>query len=483
MSKEIYQDNKGLYYVAYDDNHQPYKIYCDENGNKIEDNHIVEKKSLYQDDQGIYYVDYNEENAPYKIYCDENGNPITTTKPEVDEIVIEDSQKDIYQDDKGLYYVAYDEENTPYKVYCDEDGKDLKLDDLAKAEESIKPTEIVLKRSQYKADEAKQTISMPVPQENTQTLENPPVKKKNKGFLKVMISVVIIVFLSALSYFGYTFYQKHFVKPIVNMQEYQVKLVASGENEKGRASVEIKKIPSITNTTDKENEIKEILKKPTIKITPNEKLKNGDSVEVELVLREEIIKKYNLKVEGSYKEKLSVTGLTQVIKKEEKKSDTKEDDKNSTSSKRLAKNLESYKTTLDLVKNDTTLGKATHYTFYDVDNNGIDELITSRQSSDNKHIAAIYYLKNGVSTYIAQNYIDNTQRYWMAIYADGTIESVNWQSASGDGVAELIAIKSDNSDVSTIEKREINIANNPEFLEFKKGRTELGINFFNWQTF
>lgn len=64
-------------------------------------------KVIYADTQGTYYVEYNEDGTPYKIYCNEEGTP------------------EIYQDEQGLYYVAYDAGNVPSKVYCDAEGNRL----------------------------------------------------------------------------------------------------------------------------------------------------------------------------------------------------------------------------------------------------------------------------------------------------------------------------------------------------------------------
>lgn len=42
LEKEIYREKDGnLYYVEYDENNQPYKVYCDENGNPINNNQNI----------------------------------------------------------------------------------------------------------------------------------------------------------------------------------------------------------------------------------------------------------------------------------------------------------------------------------------------------------------------------------------------------------------------------------------------------------
>ena len=62
-----------------------------------------------------------------------------------------------------------------------------------------------------------------------------------------------------------------------------------------------------------------------------------------------------------------------------------------------------YASTLDKLTKDTSEGRAQIYTFYDIDKNGTNELITGHHSDGAYYLAAIYYLNQGTSTYLAQS--------------------------------------------------------------------------------
>lgn len=40
------------------------------------------EKIIYKDDKGLYFVSYNEKGEPFKTYCDEQGNPLPITSEE-----------------------------------------------------------------------------------------------------------------------------------------------------------------------------------------------------------------------------------------------------------------------------------------------------------------------------------------------------------------------------------------------------------------
>ena len=83
-------------------------------------------------------------------------------------------------------------------------------------------------------------------------------------------------------------------------------------------NVDIVDIPEVKDADDN---IKKFLKKPEIKYNPTENLENGSKVDVEITLNKEEAQKKGLKVSGTFKRTLTVTGLSE--EKTEKKEESK----------------------------------------------------------------------------------------------------------------------------------------------------------------
>lgn len=151
-------------------------------------------------------------------------------------------------------------------------------------------------------------------------------------------------------------------------------------------------------------------------------------------------------------------------------------------------NEELYATTLHLVGTDTTLGRATHYAFFDVDENGTAELITSHSWSGQLSPATIYYLQNGVPTYLARTYVAGGGgcRESFTIYHDGTVEWDEWRSGNGQGTAYLYQLAPDHSGHWVIGQTDFNQRDlpDPEHVNrFDGGRMALDPASFNWTAF
>lgn len=150
-------------------------------------------------------------------------------------------------------------------------------------------------------------------------------------------------------------------------------------------------------------------------------------------------------------------------------------------------NEELYATTLHLVGTDTTPGRATHYLFADIDSNGTAELITAQIGESHLHLAAIYYLQNGVPTYLARTYVaGGGRRETFTIYHDGTVEWDEWSSGNGQGTAYLYQLAPDNSGHWVIGQADFNQRElpNPEHVnQFDRGRMALDPASFNWTAF
>ena len=144
--------------------------------------------------------------------------------------------------------------------------------------------------------------------------EKEPKEKKSKlGYLVAFLLVCII----AAGIYYFKFYNKD--SKVVHIDQYKVELAAYGTNRNGKVDVNITEVPEVK---DADENIKKFLIKPEVKYSPKENLENGSKVDVEITLNREEAEKKGLKVTGSFKRTLTVTGLSEEnsSKKEEKKS-------------------------------------------------------------------------------------------------------------------------------------------------------------------
>ncbi|QWQ38775.1 SH3 domain-containing protein [Gemella sp. zg-570] len=246
------------------------------------------KKEIYQDGAGnFYFVEYDKNNKPYKVYCDKYGNPM--------EVEVE-----IYQDKAGnLYFIDYDKAGKKYKVYCDEYGNPIKANN--NKQEGTKKTKILK--------------------------------------FSYVVSIFAIIIALIATYFAYQRFFNDNKQANINLSAYEVNFVTSGNEGQGKANIEIKKVPEVTNTKVNNSELNEALKKPEISYSKNSDLKNGDRVDVTIKLKEEDIKKYNLHVSGEFKKTYTVSGLAEKEKEnkvEEKVIEDKVAEENATPEERVA---------------------------------------------------------------------------------------------------------------------------------------------------
>ena len=119
-----------------------------------------------------------------------------------------------------------------------------------------------------------------------------------------------------------------------------------------------------------------------------------------------------------------------------------------------------YASTLEKLTKDTSEGRAQIYTFYDIDKNGTNELITGHHSDGAYYLAAIYYLNQGTSTYLAQSKVASAggSRESATIYADGTVFYAQWHSLSPDAKGYLYQLRSDNSGIDVLKEADFQIA-------------------------
>ena len=139
-------------------------------------------------------------------------------------------------------------------------------------------------------------------------------KKKSK--LNYLVALLLVCIIAAGVYY-FKFYNKDL--KVVHIDQYKVELAAYGTNRNGKVDVNITEIPEVKDTDEN---IKKFLRKPEVKYSPKENLENGSKVDVEITLNKEEAEKKGLKLTGSFKRTLTVTGLSEENspKKEEKKS-------------------------------------------------------------------------------------------------------------------------------------------------------------------
>ena len=146
------------------------------------------------------------------------------------------------------------------------------------------------------------------------SINEEPKKKKSK--LGYLVALLLVCIIAACIYY-FKFYNKD--SKVVHIDQYKVELAAYGTNRNGKVDVNITEVPEVK---DADENIKKFLRKPEVKYSPKENLENGSKVDVEITLNKEEAEKKGLKVTGSFKRTLTVTGLSEEnsSKKEEKNS-------------------------------------------------------------------------------------------------------------------------------------------------------------------
>lgn len=150
---------------------------------------------------------------------------------------------------------------------------------------------------------------------NPQNRNEKELNKKNSKLSYLVALLLVCVIAAGIYYFK--FYNKD--SKVVHIDQYKVELAAYGTNRNGKVDVNITEVPEVK---DADENIKKFLRKPEVKYSPKENLENGSKVDVEITLNKEEAEKKGLKLTGSFKRTLTVTGLSEEnsSKKEEKKS-------------------------------------------------------------------------------------------------------------------------------------------------------------------
>ena len=186
------------------------------------------------------------------------------------------------------------------------------------------------------------------------SINEEPKKKKSK--LGYLVALLLVCIIAACIYY-FKFYNKD--SKVVHIDQYKVELAAYGTNRNGKVDVNITEVPEVK---DADENIKKFLRKPEVKYSPKENLENGSKVDVEITLNKEEAEKKGLKVTGSFKRTLTVTGLSEENRsKKEEKNPTSNTLWNKEKSNKLYQYVKEWEKTLNQNYKEYTIDKKVNY--------------------------------------------------------------------------------------------------------------------------
>ena len=283
QNNELNNDLNGYY--DQNGNYIPYGYY-DENGNYISNGYYDQDGNFipngYYDPNGnfIQYNNYNQNDNNFTPagYYDQNGFFVVTGYYDQDGNYVENNQSNFNQGVNDQ--LTNDNQNNDF-----------------------------LGNSNY--DNVNQGSS----ETQVEEIKKDKPKKKSSKIIGLIVALLLVCVIAAGVYY-FKFYKKD--DKVVHLDQYKVELAAYGTNRQGKVNVDIVDIPEVKDADDN---IKKFLKKPEIKYNPTENLENGSKVDVEITLNKEEAQKKGLKVSGTFKRTLTVTGLSE--EKTEKKEEVK----------------------------------------------------------------------------------------------------------------------------------------------------------------
>ena len=287
------------------------------NRNNNQNNEMNNNQNGYYDQEGNY--------IPFGYY-DQNGNYISNGYYNQDGKFIPNGYYDLNgnfiqynydQNDNNYTPAGYYDQNGYFMVtgYYDQDGNYVETDQ-SNFDQGANNQNDQFTDDNRNNDFLGNSNYANVNQGNSETeveanKKNKPNKKSSKiGFIVVLLLVCVL----AAGVYYFKFYNKD--SKVVHIDQYKVELAASGINRTGKVDVKITEVPEVK---DADENIKKFLRKPEVKYSPKENLENGSKVDVEITLNKEEAEKKWLKLTGSFKRTLTVTGLLEEnsSKKEE----------------------------------------------------------------------------------------------------------------------------------------------------------------------
>lgn len=283
QNNELNNDLNGYY--DQNGNYIPYGYY-DENGNYVSNGYYDQDGNFipngYYDPNGnfIQYNNYNQNDNNFipAGYYDQNGFFVVTGYYDQDGNYVENNQSNFNQGVNDQ--LTNDNQNNDF-----------------------------LGNSNY--DNVNQGNS----EAQVEEIKKDKPKKKSSKIIGLIVALLLVCVIAAGVYY-FKFYKKD--DKVVHLDQYKVELAAYGTNRQGKVNIDIVDIPEVKDADDN---IKKFLKKPEIKYNPTENLENGSKVDVEITLNKEEAQKKGLKVSGTFKRTLTVTGLSE--EKTEKKEEVK----------------------------------------------------------------------------------------------------------------------------------------------------------------
>ena len=287
------------------------------NRNNNQNNEMNSNQNGYYDQEGNY--------IPFGYY-DQNGNYISNGYYNQDGKFIPNGYYDLNgnfiqynydQNDNNYTPAGYYDQNGYFMVtgYYDQDGNYVEIDQ-SNFDQGANNQNDQFTDDNRNNDFLGNSNYANVNQGNNEAeveanKKNKPNKKSSKiGFIVALLLVCVL----AAGVYYFKFYNKD--SKVVHIDQYKVELAAYGTNRNGKVDVNITEVPEVK---DADENIKKFLRKPEVKYSPKENLENGSKVDVEITLNKEEAEKKGLKLTGSFKRTLTVTGLLEEnsSKKEE----------------------------------------------------------------------------------------------------------------------------------------------------------------------
>ena len=287
------------------------------NRNNNQNNEMNNNQNGYYDQEGNY--------IPFGYY-DQNGNYISNGYYNQDGKFIPNGYYDLNgnfiqynydQNDNNYTPAGYYDQNGYFMVtgYYDQDGNYVEIDqsnfDQGANNQNDQFTDDN-RNNDFLGNSNYANVNQGNNEAEVEANEkNKPNKKSSKiGFIVALLLVCVL----AAGIYYFKFYNKD--SKVVHIDQYKVELAAYGTNRNGKVDVNITEVPEVK---DADENIKKFLRKPEVKYSPKENLENGSKVDVEITLNKEEAEKKGLKLTGSFKRTLTVTGLLEEnsSKKEE----------------------------------------------------------------------------------------------------------------------------------------------------------------------
>ena len=330
------------------------------NRNNNQNNEMNNNQNGYYDQEGNY--------IPFGYY-DQNGNYISNGYYNQDGKFIPNGYYDLNgnfiqynydQNDNNYTPAGYYDQNGYFMVtgYYDQDGNYVEIDQ-SNFDQGANNQNDQFTDDNRNNDFLGNSNYANVNQGNNEAeveanKKNKPNKKSSKiGFIVALLLVCVL----AAGVYYFKFYNKD--SKVVHIDQYKVELAAYGTNRNGKVDVNITEVPEVK---DADENIKKFLRKPEVKYSPKENLENGSKVDVEITLNKEEAEKKGLKVTGSFKRTLTVTGLSEEnSSKKEEKNSTSNTPWNKEKSNKLYQYVKEWEKTLNQNYKEYTIDNKVNY--------------------------------------------------------------------------------------------------------------------------